>query len=153
MKPRIVLGQMMKQILSIGFATLLLFASTQVQAGSVSGTYYEDSASSVCDANNCRITFSPTPSSGFVTFENINCGISAADTTSIFSSVILTLNGTRIIWLPNQYITTQYQTIVEFNIPIKFKVGSGRTISVLAAATKSTNIHLNCTVTGTVSPN
>lgn len=115
-------------------------------------TYYEDRAATVCSNTPCVVSFSAIPSGEFVTIDNIACYITTSSTSVQVLKVYLSVSGqNRNQNLPSQAHQAGTQNIVDFNIPIKFKLGAGRTPFIYVLVTSSTTTYIECSITGTPS--
>lgn len=131
---------------------LVLSSPTQAQSAAAIPTYYEDHAS-IYSANNsyfAYLYFKAIPAGEYVTITNISCRITVPSTSISITSIALVLDS-RILDLPTQSHIAANQTIADFNIPIRFKVGAGRTPYVDIDASAVTPIIARCTISGTPS--
>lgn len=136
-------------------------STTSNSLGTVrSGTYYEDHAQNYACGSvfaNCFLIFATTPTDKFLTITNVDCmNVSAGLPTQ---NTFLLQGGSRTRALPvtpalyGATPTGGYAYFLNFNAPLNFKVGVGKTLMMnfFRASAGSTVFYMDCTISGILS--
>lgn len=141
-------------ISSTGLAALFITSNGSVYSATSSiPSYYEDVIYLNCpNTYACSGTLKPIPAGFFVTFTNIACYLTTSTSSIAYTRAFLESYGqSRIVDLPTDYHAAGSLNVTTFNIPIRFKMGSGKVPAIAAFTSGSTNMNVQCTITGTPS--
>jgi hypothetical protein len=132
----------------------VVLTSPASAAPTISGNYYDEYVTISCStATFCAVSFSSTPANQLLTINYTACQIKIPTNTN-YSAMVLTVStatGTRGVFLPSLAHSNGSNNIIDFNIPVGFRVGPGKTPVIIASFTSSVSATASCTITGTLS--
>jgi hypothetical protein len=143
-------------LLTIGFAAPAL---AQNNKQIISGTFYEDRASSSVNFTNLNLTFAQTPANQFLNITNVSCNVTVNATQIINEMALIagTTSGGGELGrqyeikgnvAPETLAGSKIYSIVTNQIFYKFGPGRFPTILIVAGSTGSASVSANCVIVG-----
>jgi hypothetical protein len=137
----------------ISTAMLALFPMEAHAVATISGTYYDENTATSCNNNDaCLLKFSTTPTTQYLTVNEVSCYINIPSSNN-FNGLVLGVDGvsTRAIYLPTASHAISNFNHLDFVQFVDFKIGSSKIPTISLSTSLNGTLFMACTIKGTLS--